>query len=60
MLWLLGVTFVEIPALSFAVEITVPHLEDDAGPGTSLERMPIFGWYIRIATALTMLVAFPP
>jgi cytochrome c oxidase subunit I+III len=56
--WLLGVTFVEISALSFAVEITVSILKMRA-PGMSLDRMPIFGWYLLI-TALMMLVAFPP
>ena len=56
--WLLGITFVEISALSFAVEIVVSILKMRA-PGMSLERMPIFGWYILV-TALMMLVAFPP
>jgi cytochrome c oxidase subunit I+III len=56
--WLLGVTFVEISALSFAVEIVVSILKMRA-PGMSIERMPIFGWYMLV-TALMMLVAFPP
>jgi cytochrome c oxidase subunit I+III len=56
--WLLGVTFVEISALSFAVEIVVSILKMRA-PGMSLDRMPIFGWYI-LATAAMMVVAFPP
>ena len=56
--WLLGVTFVEISALSFAVEIIVSILKMRA-PGMSLDRMPIFGWYILV-TALMMVVAFPP
>ena len=56
--WLLGVTFVEISALSFAVEIIVSILKMRA-PGMSLDRMPIFGWYMLV-TALMMLVAFPP
>ena len=56
--WLLGMTFVEISALSFAVEIVVSILKMRA-PGMSLDRMPIFGWYILV-TALMMLVAFPP
>lgn len=56
--WLLGITFVEISALSFAVEIVVSILKMRA-PGMSLERMPIFGWYMLV-TALMMLVAFPP
>ena len=56
--WLLGVTFVEISALSLAVEMIVSVLKMRA-PGMSLDRMPIFGWYILV-TALMMLVAFPP
>ena len=57
-IWLLGVTFVEISALSLAVEIVVSVLKMRA-PGMSLDRMPIFAWYILV-TALMMLVAFPP
>jgi len=56
--WLLGVTFVEISALTLAVEIFVSILKMRA-PGMSLDRMPIFGWYMLIA-ALMMVVAFPP
>jgi cytochrome c oxidase subunit I+III len=56
--WLLGVTFVEISALTLAVEITVSILKMRA-PGMSLDRMPIFGWYMLV-TALMMVVAFPP
>src|SRR5262249_35872238 len=46
-IWLLGVTFVEISALSFAVEIVVSILKMRA-PGMSLDRMPIFAWYILV------------
>jgi len=56
--WLLGVTFVEISALSLAIEIIVSVLKMRA-PGMSLDKMPIFGWYILV-TALMMIVAFPP
>ncbi len=56
--WLLGVTFVEISALTLAVEIVVSILKMRA-PGMSLDRMPIFGWYI-LTTALMMVAAFPP
>lgn len=56
--WLLGVTFVEISALSLAIEIVVSILKMRA-PGMSLDRMPIFGWYILV-TAMMMIVAFPP
>jgi cytochrome c oxidase subunit I+III len=56
--WLIGVTFVEISALTLAVEIIVSVLKMRA-PGMSLDRMPIFAWYILV-TALMMVVAFPP
>jgi cytochrome c oxidase subunit I+III len=56
--WLLGVTFVEISALTLAVEIVVSILKMRA-PGMSLDRMPIFGWYMLV-TAMMMVVAFPP
>ena len=56
--WLLGVTFVEISALTLAVEIIVSVLKMRA-PGMSLDRMPIFGWYMLV-TASMMVVAFPP
>jgi len=57
-IWLLGITFVEISALSLAIEIIVSVLKMRA-PGMSLDKMPIFGWYILV-TALMMIVAFPP
>jgi cytochrome c oxidase subunit I+III len=56
--WLLGVTFVEISALTLAVELVVSILKMRA-PGMSLDRMPIFGWYMLV-TALMMVMAFPP
>lgn len=56
--WLLGITFVEISALSAAIEITVSVLKLRA-PGMSLARMPIMAWYLLI-TALMMLFGFPP
>ena len=56
--WLLGVTFVEISAMLAAVEFIVSILKVRA-PGMSLDRMPIFGWYILI-TAGMMLIGFPP
>lgn len=57
-IWLLGITFVEISALTLAVEIVVSILKMRA-PGMSLDRMPIFGWYMLV-TAMMMVVAFPP
>jgi cytochrome c oxidase subunit I+III len=56
--WLLGVTFVEISALSAAIEIMVTILKLRA-PGMSLDRMPIFAWYMLVVATM-MLVGFPP
>ncbi len=56
--WLLGITFVEISALSAAIEIIVSILKVRA-PGMSLERMPIMAWYLLV-TAFMMLFGFPP
>ncbi|MEO3386899.1 cytochrome c oxidase subunit I [Mesorhizobium sp. CAU 1741] len=56
--WLLGITFVEISAMSAAIEITVSILKLRA-PHMSIERMPIMAWYLLI-TALMMLFGFPP
>jgi cytochrome c oxidase subunit I+III len=56
--WLLGITFVEISAISAAIEITVSILKLRA-PGMRLDRMPLFAWYLLI-TALMMIAAFPP
>lgn len=56
--WLLGITFVEISALSAAVEIIVSVLKVRA-PGMSLDRMPIMAWYLLV-TAFMMLLGFPP
>ncbi|MDI5934124.1 cytochrome c oxidase subunit I [Halomonas kalidii] len=56
--WLLGITFVEISALSAGVELTVSVLRTRA-PGMALHRMPLFAWYI-LAMALMIVVGFPP
>ncbi|MFY0990383.1 cytochrome c oxidase subunit I [Halomonas sp. C05BenzN] len=56
--WLLGITFVEISALSAGVELTVSILRTRA-PGMALHRMPLFAWYI-LAMALMIVVGFPP
>lgn len=57
-LWLLGVTFVEISAICTAVEIAVSVLKVRA-PGMSIDRMPIFAWYMLVV-AFMMLIGFPP
>ncbi|MEA3482156.1 MAG: cbb3-type cytochrome c oxidase subunit I, partial [Pseudomonadota bacterium] len=56
--WLLGVTFVEISAVSAGIELTVSILRTRA-PGMSLSKMPIFCWYI-LAMALMIVFGFPP
>lgn len=56
--WLIGITFVEVSAICAAVELTVTILKYRA-PGMSLDRMPIFAWYILV-TALMILTGFPP
>ena len=57
-IWLIGITFVEISALSAAVEIIVTIFKLRA-PGMSLEKMPLFAWYLLV-TAFMMLLGFPP
>ncbi|MDD9745206.1 MULTISPECIES: cytochrome c oxidase subunit I [Marinovum] len=56
--WLIGITFVEISAISAAVEITVTVLRYRA-PGMRLSQMPIFAWY-ALVTAVMILTGFPP
>jgi cytochrome c oxidase subunit I+III len=56
--WLLGITFVEISAIGAAIEVTVSILLLRA-PGMSLDRLPIFAWYMLVV-AVMILVGFPP
>ncbi|MBF0678436.1 MAG: cytochrome c oxidase subunit I [Devosia sp.] len=56
--WLLGITFVEISAVTAAVEIFVSILKMRA-PGMSLTRMPLMGWYMLVTSGM-MIVGFPP
>ncbi len=56
--WLLGITFVEISALSAGVEIVVSILRTRT-QGMALHKMPLFAWYI-LAMALMIVVGFPP
>ena len=56
--WLLGITFVEISAIVTAVDIVVSILKLRA-PGMSLDKMPLFAWYMLV-TAMMMLIGFPP
>lgn len=56
--WLLGITFVEISAVSAGVELVVSILRTRTA-GMALHQMPIFAWYI-LATALMIVFGFPP
>ena len=56
--WLLGVTFVEIASIAGALELIVTILKLRA-PGMSLDRMPIFAWYM-LAVSFMIIIGFPP
>ena len=56
--WLIGVTFAEISAICAGVELMATILTMRA-PGMSLEKMPLFAWYVLVAAAM-ILVGFPP
>lgn len=56
--WLLGITFVEISAVSAGVELTASILRTRTA-GMSLDKMPLFAWYI-LGTALMIVIGFPP
>ncbi|MGM8225473.1 cytochrome c oxidase subunit I [Cellvibrio sp. ARAG 10.3] len=56
--WLLGITFVEISAMSAGIELVVSILRTRA-PGMTLGKMPIFAWYI-LAMSLMIIFGFPP
>ena len=56
--WLIGITFVEISAISAGVELVVSILRTRAN-GMALNKMPIFCWYI-LAMALMIIFGFPP
>ena len=56
--WLLGVTFIEISSIGGALELIVSILKTRA-PGMSLNRMPIFAWYM-LAVSFMIVIGFPP
>ncbi len=56
--WLLGVTFIEISAVSAGIELTVSILRTRTS-GMALLHMPLFCWYILIM-ALMIVFGFPP
>src|SRR5690606_6087302 len=56
--WLIGITLVEIGSITAAAEIAVTILRCRA-PGMSLDRMPLFAWYMLVV-AFMILFGFPP
>ena len=56
--WLLGVTFVEISAVSAGVELVVSILRVRTR-GMGLHQMPIYAWYILVMAGM-IVVGFPP
>jgi cytochrome c oxidase subunit I+III len=56
--WLIGITFVEISAVSAGVELVVSILRTRAA-GMALHKMPIYAWYILVM-AMMIVVGFPP
>ncbi|CAI06208.1 putative cytochrome c oxidase subunit I [Aromatoleum aromaticum EbN1] len=56
--WLLGITFVEISAVTAAVELVVAILRARA-PGMTLQHMPLYAWYI-LTMAMMIVLGFPP
>jgi cytochrome c oxidase subunit I+III len=56
--WLIGITFVEISAVSAGVELVVSILRTRA-PGMTLSKMPIFCWYILVM-GFMIIFGFPP
>ena len=56
--WLLGITFVEISAVSAGVELVVSILRTRTN-GMALHKMPLYAWYILVM-ALMIVFGFPP
>ncbi|MEX1031947.1 MAG: cytochrome c oxidase subunit I [Cellvibrionaceae bacterium] len=56
--WLLGITFVEISAVSAAVELVVSIMRTRTA-NMALQHMPLFCWYILV-TSLMIIFGFPP
>lgn len=56
--WLLGITFIEISAVSAGVELVVSILRSRTS-GMALMHMPLYCWYILVM-ALMIVFGFPP
>src|SRR5687767_3085363 len=57
-IWLLGFSFIEVAAIAAAVEMIIGTLKCRP-PGMRLNLMPLYAWYILVASAM-ILFAFPP
>ncbi len=56
--WLLGIGFIEIAAIAQVVEVVVGIMKTRA-VGMSLDRLPIYSWYVLV-TVLMIGFGFPP
>lgn len=56
--WLLGITFIEVSAVSAGVELVVSILRSRTS-GMALLHMPLFCWYILVMS-LMIVFGFPP
>jgi cytochrome c oxidase subunit I+III len=57
-IWLLGFSFIEVAAIAAAVEMIVGALKCRP-PGMRLNLVPLYVWYVLVASAM-ILFAFPP
>ena len=57
-IWLLGFSFIEVAAIAAAVEMIIGTLKCRP-PGMRLNLMPLYAWYILVASSM-ILFAFPP
>lgn len=57
-IWLLGFSFIEVAAIAAAVEMIVGSLKCRP-PGMRLNLVPLYVWYVLVASAM-ILFAFPP
>ncbi|WP_137388779.1 cytochrome c oxidase subunit I [Rhodoligotrophos defluvii] len=56
--WLLGIGFIEVSAVAASIELIIGILKFRP-PGMSLDRMPIFAWYMLVFGFMIMF-GFPP
>ncbi|WP_274426425.1 cytochrome c oxidase subunit I [Chelativorans sp. YIM 93263] len=56
--WLLGIGFIEVAAIAASIELIIGILKFRP-PGMSMDRMPIFAWYMLVF-GFMILLGFPP